>query len=417
MDSQETLDLGCDYNTHFCMVSAQAAANYWPIVMYRPKKVVLFITEPMAAAAAKLEEAIRGLGFAAVEEVAIGSGKENSIKELEDVFYDALCRCEGTDLRPVFNLTGGNKVMAFAALRAAAAADVTGFYVNVDDSSCTVFPKCDLSRGAVMSEVVVKPNLDRYLSAYGYAVIDKSPLTDLSRGEEEFVLGLLQGGEPMREAVSGLNQLVSEADERKVRMTRGLGKKREYLKNHMNYRTRQSDGAQVLACFENLLKWHAENGHLEEVDGELRFPSDEDRFFVGGGWLEQYLGGRLKSVTLPNGKRLDNAWLNVHIRTKAGADNEADAAFLVGTHLFLIECKTCVMARRKEANEKIYKLNNLTVGGLNTHLVLVSYRKLDPQARQRAEEDGIKVIEDKELNTMVKALESFIREKTQPRRA
>ena len=419
MTSQEAMDLGRDFNTHFCLVSAQAAANYWPIVMYRPKKVVLFVTARMQQAgfAQKIAEAVKGLGFAAVEEVFIKEEQENSIKALEEIFYDALSQCEGTDLKPVFNLTGGTKVMAFAALRAAAAADVTGFYVNIDDSSCTVFPQCDLSRGTVVSEVAVKPNLDRYLSAYGYEVIEKSPLVELSREEEDFVLELLREGEPMREAVSGLNQLVSEADKYKSLRTRGLAREREFLRNHVNFKTRQPDGLQILACFDSLLKRHAENGHLCETNGELEFPSEEDRFFAGGGWLEQFLGGRLKSVRLPNGKRLDNAWLNVRIKSKAGMENEADAAFLVGTHLFLFECKTCVMAKRKEANEKIYKLNNLTVGGLNTHLVLVSYRRLDPEARKRAEEKGITVIEGKDLNQLVKAVESLIESKTQSRKS
>ena len=43
------------FRTHFCLVSA----NFWPIILYRPDHVVLFVSKAMKEAADQLEYAVR----------------------------------------------------------------------------------------------------------------------------------------------------------------------------------------------------------------------------------------------------------------------------------------------------------------------------------------------------------------------
>lgn len=46
------------FRTHFCLVSEQAAANFLPIILYRPDHVVLFVSKAMKEAADQLEDAV-----------------------------------------------------------------------------------------------------------------------------------------------------------------------------------------------------------------------------------------------------------------------------------------------------------------------------------------------------------------------
>jgi len=80
--------------------------------------------------------------------------------------------------------------------------------------------------------------------------------------------------------------------------------------------------------------------------------------------------------------------------------NELDVMALYGTHLLIVECKTINWDSNKEASplESIYKLAALAdIGGLNTHAVFISLYELPANAKTRAAENNIIVIDGKKL--------------------
>lgn len=379
-----------EYDVHFCLVSAQTAANYWPIVLYRPRKVVLFVTETMAqkGIAKQLKESIKKAWVGAVEEISIAD--ETDVNRMTDRFLTVLKRYDNRKV--IFNLTCGTKLMVFSALRAAASLQVAGFYVNVDDNSYTVFPKCNLSQGTLAKAAEFSPKFESFLSAYGYEVEEKSPAKELSKAENLFFRNLFARDDSMHEAVACMNGLATTAD-KKTRQTRELTEKEKSS-----------------TALRNLIAQYQEFAYLTEKDGRIVFSTEEKRKFVAGGWLEQYVGSclmEIKGVT---------PWLNVKIVEEEEGkapiiSNEIDALFMFGPHLFLVECKTGVMKQaNNHDNDIVYKVNNLTkVGGLNTHLIVVSYRKMKAVAKRRAEKLGMLVIDGEGLLTLNNQVEELIK--------
>lgn len=66
------------------------------------------------------------------------------------------------------------------------------------------------------------------------------------------------------------------------------------------------------------------------------------------------------------------------------------------------------MTKNKETAEKIvYKLETLKkIGGLKTQLILISYQDVEKNAKRRAEQGGIAVIDGKKIEN----LKSYLRQ-------
>ncbi|HNG11373.1 MAG TPA: DUF1887 family CARF protein, partial [Agitococcus sp.] len=80
--------------------------------------------------------------------------------------------------------------------------------------------------------------------------------------------------------------------------------------------------------------------------------------------------------------------------------NELDVMALYGTNLLIAECKTINWDNNKDVSplESIYKLAALAdIGGLNTQALFVSLYELPANAKTRAAENNIIVIDGKKL--------------------
>lgn len=134
------------------------------------------------------------------------------------------------------------------------------------------------------------------------------------------------------------------------------------------------------------------------------FSSEGARFWCNGGWLEEYTHSVL--ANLRRRQLVDDYGSNLKLDFTAkvsgvGKDepqNEIDAAFARDNSLYLIECKTSIMHKRKgafsKATDAIYKLSSLRrgLGGAFGKGMIVSVFQPGEVDLFRAKELGLKVV-------------------------
>lgn len=387
---QNSLDFS-QFQAHFCLVSDQAAANFLPIAHFKPKHVVLIVSPKMKEKADWLE--------AAIKKAAPGTRiRQIDIKEEpnENIFYWASEIEKLKEKRPVVNLTGGTKLMAFAAMRAANLAGCPAFYLDQFNSFITVFPSGESTEKVPSFSMEFKPKLQYYFASYGYdCTKDPEAAKPMKNEEKEFVRELVMKPE-LRNVVPMMNGLVAAAEGKN--RTNGL----KDMMDKMNPNLQES----IRVWIRNF----EDAGYLKKEGDELCFDGEEERFYVAGGWMEKYVAGCLSEL----GKR---PFLNLEVKI-GNVKNEFDVAFFDQNCPCIIECKTSQMQASKSANKTrqkqvnqfandvVYKLETLRkTGGLNTKLFLVSYQEVAKQAKDRAKQSNIVVIDGERI----KDLKAWIR--------
>lgn len=380
--SNDAGDFGMSqYETHVCLVSGQAAANFLPVVEYHPKRVVLLASSRMKKAAVALEKSIKSADPGIKVEIASLSDETNFNKTTEEIL-SVLERLQ--DGKPAVNITGGTKIMSVAALSAASCAGNPAFYLNQDTSHISVFPEGKIEREAVLKDIEFKPKLKlhHYLAAYGYEtnVTKRHPALPLTEDERAFIEDMFRDKD-YQKALPFVNGFITTKEIQKSVRKRTVGFTESFK---MDLGVGRQKAVQ---SFVNRLR---ELGLAKCKDGELEFPGEKERYFVAGGWMERHVAVTLESMGLqPFG--------NVNISN--GSDNEIDVAFFKDNRFFVIECKTCTLSDIDKANACFYKVNNLRgVGGSNTRTVLMSFYPVDEDAKSRAANSHVKVMEAKELS-------------------
>jgi hypothetical protein len=148
----------------------------------------------------------------------------------------------------------------------------------------------------------------------------------------------------------------------------------------------------------------------EGIGGSVNLNSKERIFYLGGGWLEEYVYGVLADCRLPERDLCMNVEIEWQSESRQTTRNELDIAFCFGNRLNIISCKTSSIDRRggddPKGKEALYELDSLAenVGGLFARSMLVSAHRLSPVSRQRAMDMGIQVISGHEVLGLKKYL-------------
>lgn len=376
------------YQVHFCLVSDQPAANFLPIVYYKPKVVVLIVSpnERIRKLASDLKDALKKSSpDIQIHQLNIKSAYDVN-STLMEIWGQLDCYKE-KNLNPIVNLTGGTKLMAFAALRAASAANCDAFYLDIEKSAITVFQAGNMDGETRIPAIEFQSKLNHYFESYGYTckLLEKMK-KNFSKEDEELVCELATRQE-IREAIPFMNKFVSEAEG--TNQTIGLGKEKKKPKN-----------AKLRLGIEKWIREFERAGYVSRKEEELCFPDEGSRFFAAGGWLEEYVALRIQELGY-------KTWLNLEVR-KGTVKNELDVAFFKNGRPYIVECKTSKLGLIKEANEAVYKLKtHAEIGGRRTKLILVSYQKVHSVAKKRAEEWGISVIDGNQLCQFKKIMEKI----------
>ena len=386
----ENKDINLSKRIHFCLVSEQAAANFLPLVSFRPKKVVFFVSDTMVEKVKQLKQALAEAvpEMEIMEDIRVGDGWNGTL--CYQRVYDALEEYEND--KPVVNVTGGTKIMAFDAMQAANDASMPAFYLKMRPrdnpavpTELFVFPTGDFQDKKTQMLSRFSLRIDHYLAAYGYKAKRESKKSSLPPQRTRLTEKLLSADSAMRDAVRRMNEVVKKADKRK-----DLTADPDEAKLNLpisDIKIRQAVDDLVYLCEDiGLLKVLA--------DGKIRFVSKEACKYVGGGWLEEYVFNVVKN------KMGLAAVCNLKVTRKT--EREVDVAFMYGGKLFVIECKSGNLGIVTTENHNIIiRLRTLrSLGGIESRLVLVSYQMVNNEISDDAKDDHIEVIQGNQLNNL-----------------
>ena len=363
-------------HTHLCFVSQQAAANLLPLLDrdFAPKRVLLAVTPQMSEAARSLEEAIKLLPYP-IECERVPLDDAYDVEKLEDLL---LTLVEKLDKGTAVNLTGGTKLMSLVAQRAAQLAELDSFYLQHDTGEVLYFGAN--VRGVWKIPLRFTKPLLPYLRAYGFRAEETKrgmPFTrELLTLSEELVKS-----DSLAKLVPTLNYLASAA------------------KDTLSIDGKDVDRDPALAAlFDRLI-----DGGLLSIRGDkIRFTNEETRFFVNGGWLEEYVSDVVRKLRLPGllvETNLTVEYCEGHeSKTNlSGTHNELDVPVWYRNRLFVFECKT-IDYGKNDANDALSKLGLLAKRlGSAVQAVLVTFVPLKEKDLQRAKDQKIKVLTRSDL--------------------
>lgn len=371
------------YQTHYCLVSAQAAPNLFPLLdeAMKPERVVLLTSPQMKKQAEWLESVIKPKG------IKVDIQMIDIIDDFDGMQEQLYPLIESEDKECIaLNVTGGNKWMAIAAQEAFRMHDSAVFYVNVDTDK-VLFLEANKTH-----HLKANISLKNYIEAYGYEIKEQQAQQGLTEKQREFCREVIINAKNWANALGQLNQLASIAENS---LTAELSQ------------LRHPD-----AHLHTLLK-ECEYANLLKVQGnKITFLNEEARFFANGGWIEDYVTSQLNSLKAENIIQ-DRPYSNLHIQRKdKSSHNEIDACFMANNRLHLIECKTKRMTGHASADtvDTIYKLDSISeLGGLASKTMLISYRPLSKADEKRAKSLRITVVTVEQLHNLSAVLKNWIK--------
>ena len=366
MTNEDVQDPLNEVGVHFCLVSKQAAVNLLPVEHYRPNAVVLFVSHEMQAQARDLQAAmLKSLPGLRINIISLADAWD--LAGVRDAVWgqlEGLC-CDVNQI--AVNVTGGTKIMMLGALLAASAAGARCFYLNESDNSISLIDPDSNDGSRRMQKVRLQTKVETYLKAYGFQVEDSSRMPSVSMPEKMLIESLINTPS-FRDVMPLLNMLSTDRETEKA------------LKVSFKGRI----PPQNRAAFDALCDRFIQTGHLNIRGDIMTFPSEADRFFVAGGWLERYVFNTLSDMKMkPEG----------NITVIGDAKNEIDVAFFHEGSLCIVECKTGNLSASEDANQVIYKLESLKkLGGIKTKLILVSYKPISAKSNIRATGDKTHIL-------------------------
>ena len=372
---------------HLLLVSAQAAPNLLPTLDadLKPREAILLVTNRMQRQADALESVFRE---AAVRVSRITIADEHDFASIENEFLELAAARQGEEI--ALNVTGGTKLMALAAQTMAREANWRVFYVDVDTDQVIWLdknPEPPRKLGATL-------RLKHYLQGYGFQLGSDVQRPATERRFDELLQTMVSQVGSLESPLSQLNYLAQMAEDRQSLIVE------------------LSEGQLDSRSLEALLRNFETAGVLSVKGNKVVFPSEADRTFTKGGWLELHVYRTVSALTGELGIR-DKA-ANLLVIDDQGVKNELDVAFMARNRLFVIECKTARMdAPHKpgKANDTLFKLAEISrrVGGLGTRSLLASYRKIGDSEKRLAKALGIEVVAGADLNRLGELIKTWVK--------
>lgn len=375
------------FDTHVCLVSAQATPNLTPALdsHLKPRHMVLVASPDMQHQAQSLAAVIKRRGIT-VEQLDIADAYDYAA--IEDALLVWLAANEEKGV--ALNVTGGTKLMAMAAQAVFASGNKPVFYVNAETNGVLFLDR----RAPHPLDARVK--LRDYLEAHGYALTGSPARPNILAAQRDLANRLVDHVESAGGALGQLNGLAQQA--------RG-----SLQSPPLN--DRQLDSIKLRDVID--LFADAEILHLNKAK-QIVFSDEPARVFANGGWLEFHVHQALSDLA-PTEQITDHA-LNLTVVAPNGrTKNELDAAFLHTNRLHIVETKASNLADigatgDNKATDALYKLEALLkLGGLRTRAMLVDYRgKLTPADKARAAASNIRIVSGAQLKNIKGELKSWI---------
>lgn len=369
--------------TYVCLVSDLAAANLLPLLdpNFAPKHVVLVVSDRMTNVAKSLEEALALLPYRITSERWLLPDAYD-VSAMESSLFDHFAELDNQKTQIVVNLTGGTKLMAIVMQRQCECADCDYFYLNYESGAVHYFRP----RGSGVEEIrlEVRNPLKPYVRAYGFRLQEAKRSPAFTSEHQQLAHDLIHIAS-FREALPTLNYCAGEAKNHPQRMAKLPANRTSGLDALID---RLSDN--------NLLR--------PKGADQVVFTDEPSRFFVNGGWLEDFVASSLGKLALPGlivqaNPTIEFCEGHEKKRDIAGTHNELDVVAWYRNRLYLFECKTKDYKEEKDdINDTLYKLRQLAQAlGSSVKAVLVSYLPIPDKGRQRAKDMGVELIAGNDL--------------------
>jgi hypothetical protein len=366
---------------HFCLVSDQPVPNFLPALVpeIKPTRVVLAVSEGMRNKAGFLIQAFEAHQ---IQTEIVPVLDPYDLGSLQDVFFDWLDK--HADEPVVLNVTGGTKPMAISAQEAFRAAGKDVFYVSPEKD------ELNWLNAKRPPHVFAKSlSLKNFLLLHGYSILSNKPQTTAPETWKALSAELIRQPEKWKRPLSRLNYYAMRAEQNNT-LDAGRPDKED-------------------ANWDELMEQLFYNDIIRDRV-RLLFHSLTARAFANGGWLEHHIFDIVRSI-----EGVNSAEMNIQIADPLGNKNEFDVVFLHRNRLIIIECKTKRFAEDKThvdspAADAVYKLDALRkTGGLRTKGILISYMPIDDRNKNRAQADGITVIDQGSLPRLKECLQNALK--------
>lgn len=385
------------YDIHVCLVSGQAAPNLLPILdtEFKPKEIVLIVSNKMKEKANNLTEIYKKNNIKVTQKML---SDEFNFSTMEQEIY-AIAE-EYLDKNVALNVTGGTKLIAIAAQNAFQTAGNPIFYVDTDENRIIFISKDEQGHWIEDKMLQTNVNLSDYFGSYGFQTFCHSQ-PDIKEEWLDIPKLLIQYYDRYANVIPLLNKYASLAEKQ--------GLKVEISKEDQRINLLDD----VLAEFDD--KYDL----IEYRNNQINFKNQDVRFFLNGGWLEDYTFNLLKDI-----KQIDDIGCNIEVanlhykqeksdfsKNNQGNKNEFDIVFMAKNKLHIIECKTQKLDKSGgvKAEDILYKLETLKdYGGLFTKKCLISYCSLPEAILNRAKSLNIKIIQGKDLLRLKSLIQDWI---------
>jgi hypothetical protein len=378
---------------HVCLVRDSAAANITPALdpAFKPDEVILIHSPAQQDRVDALTTVLRPAGIT-VSSCLIDD--EHNIEHIRDRVLELLLTREGASV--ALNASGGTRPMSIGAYEIFHELGQPVFYVNPRNDRVTWLHRRDEPSFDLANQI----KLPAFLGAHGATVENMGPRDGVSSRLRQLTTELVAEAEALARPLATLNWLAQKAE-------------RELISPSL------SDGQRRWPEFNALLDRLAEEKVLELRGNRLHFASEEDRFFVNGGWLEVHVFGAVYGLPRSETGVQDVGRSVEVVREGTGkpVKNELDVAFLANNRLYIIECKT----KRFHSDEKsvgldtpgadtLYKLDTLktVLGGARAEVMLVSFNALSRWDQQRAHDLDITLCSARELPRLQAKLRQWL---------
>jgi len=378
--------------THICLISAQPVPNLIPAVdrKMQPRRIIQVVSPDMEARARLLKDVLKGRGIR-VEQWSVDDAWD--IEHLQQRMLELIER--EFEIVPdggiALNATGGTKLMSLAAYESCRLYKMPIFYVHPEkDRIIWLYPE---KRAAIDLDDRLK--LDPFLQAHGARVSqEKPPQRNIpDKRYLEVAHEIIASIERFSQSLRTLNWLAGSASKQLIS---------DELRND------RGPLAELIDQFES-------HDFLRRDSGCLRFPDEEARFFVNGGWLEYLVFDAVRQIR-QHDPHIQDIARSVNVerqRDKKSVRNELDVAFLRNNRLHIIECKTRQFKGQDEDSHgagTLYKLKSLKelMGGLQARTMVVTFHDFKTADHSRAKEMGIAVCAGTQLKDLQTHLQDFI---------
>ena len=373
--------------THLILVSAQAVPNITPVLDddFKPDNVVLLVSPDMTLRAEWLEQIYNKRGVKSRRWLI---NNAYDIEQIRDTVLELLTEYEDGSL--ALNATGGTKPMSIAAYEVFRDLKQPIFYVHPEeDRVIWLYPSKQAGH-----DLADRIKLPEFLQAYGAKVTGQGDTLGVPAVYRDLTEEIITRIAYYSKALGSLNYLAQKATGSLIVELDTQQVKDNFL-------------ADLIALF-------FDNKLLRLEKNRLIFATEQDRFYVNGGWLEQHVYGQCLNIKKQTG--IQDIGRSVQVdRQHQGKPvrNELDITFLKDNRLYIIECKTMNFKDKDQGAgaDTLYKLDTLKdlLGGLQAKSMLISFTQPNEFVVQRAGDLKIALCCYKELPYLTDKLLAWIK--------